>query len=81
MIDQSFENLFENELMCLNELIRDALVSYAPPEEIINKSFEVIFEDELKFLNNHVVDTSIVLCENDKFVRSRSEKKSRRLRR
>jgi len=77
LIDQSFENLFEDELMCLNELIRDVLISCTPPEEIIDQSFEVMFEDELKFLGNHVVDTPIMLCENDKFV-SRSGKKSRR---
>jgi len=28
LIDQSFENLFEDELICLDESIKDALVSY-----------------------------------------------------
>ena len=55
LIGQSFENLFEDELMCLDESIRDALVNYTPPKKIIDLSFEVIFEDELKFLR-------ILLC-------------------
>ena len=54
--------------MCLDESIRDALVSYTLPEEIVDQNFEVMFEDELKFLDNYVVDTQIVLCENDKSV-------------
>jgi len=28
LTDQSFEKLFENELICLDESVRDALVSY-----------------------------------------------------
>jgi len=78
LIDQNFENLFENKLMCLNESIRDALVSYSPLKEIIDPSFKVIYEDELKFLGNHTVDTPIMLCDNDEFLKSRSGKKNKR---
>ena len=63
----------------MDESIRDALVSYTPRKEIVDPSFEVMSEDELKFLGNHIVDTPIVLCDNDEFLESRSGK-SRRLR-
>jgi len=41
--------------MFLDESIRDAFVSYTPPEKIVDQSFEVMFKDELKFLGNNVV--------------------------
>ena len=66
LIDQNFKNIFEDELVCLDESIKDALLSYIPLEKIVNQFFEEMFEDELKFLGNHVVDTSIVMCDNDK---------------
>ena len=72
LIDRSLENLFEDELICLNESIRYALVSYTPPKKIAYPSFEVMFKDELMFLDNHIVDTPIVLCNNDEFLKSRS---------
>jgi len=53
-------------------------VSYTSPKEIIDPSFEAMFEDELNFLGNHIVDTPIMQCGNDKFVRRKSGKKSRR---
>jgi len=62
----------------LNESVRDILVSYTPPKKIVDLSFEVMFEDELKFIGNHIVDTLIMLCDNDEFVRRRCEKKRRR---
>jgi len=34
--DQNFENHFEEELIFLNESIKDVLVSYTPPKAIIN---------------------------------------------
>ena len=64
-IDQSFENLFEDELIYLDESIRDVLVSYASPKKIIDQNFEVMFEDELKFSNIHVVDTPIEMYDDD----------------
>jgi len=33
LINQSFENLFEDELICLDESVRDALVSYTSSKE------------------------------------------------
>ena len=62
----------------MDELIRDVLVGYTLPKKIIDLSFEVMFEDELKFIGNHIVDTLIMLCDNDEFSNSRSGKKSRR---
>ena len=37
-----------------------------------------MFEDELKFIGNHIVDTLIMLCDNDEFMRKRCEKKRKR---
>ena len=53
-IDQSFENLFEDELKYLDDSIRDTLVSYIPSKDIVNSSFKEIYEDELIFLDIHV---------------------------
>ena len=58
--DQSFENLFEDKLKCLDESIRDVLVSYIPSKEMVNSSFGEINEDELKILGIHVVYALIV---------------------
>jgi len=77
-INQNFENLFKDELICLDESIRDTLISYSSPEEIGDTSFEVVIEDELKLLGNHIVDTPIMQCDNDKFVRRKSGKKNKR---
>ena len=52
-IDLSFENLFEEELMCLDESTRDILVNYIPPGESVDLSFEEIYENELEFLGIH----------------------------
>ena len=54
-IDKSFKNLVEDELNCLDESIRDALVSYTSPKEMVNLSFEEIYEDELKIIGIQVV--------------------------
>ena len=39
LINQSFGNLFEDELICLDESVRDALVSYIPLKKIYDLSF------------------------------------------
>jgi len=78
LIDQGFENLFEHELMYLDESNRDTLVSYTPPKENVDLSFELMFKYELKFLSIHVVDALIKMCDDDQFMRSRSGKKNRR---
>jgi len=54
------------------------LVNYIPLKKIIDLSFEVMFEDEFKFISNHIVDTLIMLCDNDEFMRKRYGKKRRR---
>ena len=64
-IDQNFENLFEDELICLDESIRGAVVGYTTLEKIVDQSFEVMFEDELKFLVIHVVDVPIEMCNDN----------------
>ena len=60
-IGQSFENLFEDELNCLDDSIRDALVSYIPPKDLVNSSFDEMYEDELIFLGIHVVPIYCVI--------------------
>ena len=45
--DQSFEDLLEDKLKCLDESIRDALVSYTSPKLMVNSSFEEMYDDEL----------------------------------
>ena len=54
-----------------------ALVSYIPPNDIVNSSFKEMYEDELIFLGIHVAP--IILCENeDEFVKIGGEKKRRK---
>ena len=53
------------------------MVSYTPPKENVDLSFELMFKDELKFLSIHVVDALIKMCDDDQFIRSRSEKKNK----
>ena len=63
----------------MDDSIRDALVSYIPPKNIVNLSFEEMYEDELIFLDIHVAP--IILCDNeDEFVKSGGKKKRRRKR-
>ena len=68
LINQSSENLVEDEFIYLDESVRDALVSYTPPRKIVDLSFEVMFEDEFKFIGKHIVATLIMLCDNDEFM-------------
>jgi len=49
-IDLLFKNLYEEELICLDESTRDILVKYTPPGESIDLSFEEMYGTELKFL-------------------------------
>ena len=44
LIDQNFEELFEDELISLDESTRDALINYTPPKKIVDLSVEVIEE-------------------------------------
>ena len=47
----------------MDDSIRDALVSYIPPKDIVNSSFEEMYEDELIFLGIHVAP--IILYDNE----------------
>ena len=49
-IDLSFGNLFEEELICLDEPTRNILVNYTPPGENVDLSFEEMYGTELEFL-------------------------------
>jgi len=63
----------------LDESIKDALVSYIPPKEMVNLSFEEIYEDELKILGIHVVYAPVVFFDDDdEFMKSGRGKRSRR---
>ena len=70
--------MIEDELICLDESTRDVLVHHTPPKKIVDLSVEVVFKEKLKFLENYNVDTPIMLCDNNEFVRRMCEKKSRR---
>ena len=48
-LDILFENLFEEELMCLDELTRDILVNYTSLGKSVDLSFEEIYGTELDF--------------------------------
>ena len=76
-IDQSFEDFFEDELNFLDDSIKDALVSYIPPKDIVNSSFEEMYEDELIFLGIYVA-LKILFDNEDEFIKSDGEKKRRR---
>ena len=43
LINQSSKNLVEDELIYLDESVRDALVSYTPPKKIVHLTCEVMF--------------------------------------
>ena len=63
----------------MDESIKDTLVSYIPPKEMINSSFEEIYEDELKISGIHVVYApKVFFDDDDEFMKSGREKKSRR---
>ena len=49
----------------MDESIRDALVSYTLPKEIVNSIFEEIYEDELKILGIDVVYAPKVFFDDD----------------
>ena len=67
-MDLTFENLFEEELMCLNELIRDILVHYTPLEESVNLSFEEIYRTELEFLGIYKEEVPTERCDSNQFL-------------
>ena len=67
-IDLIFEKLFEEELMCLDELTRDILVNYTPPGESVDLSFEEIYETELEFLDIHSEKVPTEKCDGDQFL-------------
>ena len=77
-IGKSFKNLFEDKLNHLNELIKNALVSYIPLKDMVNPSFEVMYEEELKILGIHIVYGPTTMYNKDEFVKSDRGKKSRR---
>ena len=50
-IDISFEDLFADEIMCLDEPTRGRLTNCTSLKENVDLSFEELYEDELEFLN------------------------------
>ena len=50
-IDISFEDLFADEIMCLDESTRGKLTYCTILKEDVDLSFEELFRDELEFLN------------------------------
>jgi len=50
-IDISFEDLFADEIMCLDESTRDLLTNCTFLGENVDLNFEELYEEELEFLN------------------------------
>ena len=66
--DILFENLFEEEFMCLDEPTRDILVNYTSPGKSVDLSFEEIYETELEFLSIHNEEVPNEKGGGDKFL-------------
>jgi len=83
-IDLTFDNLFEEELMYLDEPIRNILVNYTPPDESVNLSFEKMYETELEFLGIHSEEVPTERYDNNQFLnnecRNISKKSPRKIR-
>ena len=67
-IDILFENLFEKELMCLDEPIRDILVNYIAPRESVDLSFKEMYGTELEFLDIHSEKVPTERCDGNQFL-------------
>ena len=67
-IDILFENLFEEELMCLDEPTRDLLVNHTSLGESVNLSFEEIYGTKLEFLGIHSEEVPTENCGGDQFL-------------
>jgi len=52
-IDLTLENLFEKELMCLEEPVRDILVNYTPSKRSVDLNFKKMYGAEIEFLDIH----------------------------
>ena len=83
-IDLTFDNLFKEELMYLDEPIRNILVNYTPPDESVNLSFEKMYETELEFLGIHSEEVPTERYDSNQFLnngcRNMSKKSSRKVR-
>ena len=66
-IDILFEDLFKEELMCLDELTRDVLINCTSLGESVDLSFEEIYEAELEFLGIQNKEVSNEKSCDDKF--------------
>jgi len=67
-IDLIFENLFEEELMCLDEPTRDILVNYTPIGKSVDLSFEEMYRTELEILGIHSEELPTEKCDGDQFL-------------
>jgi len=67
-IDLTFENFFEEELMCLDEPIRDILVNYIAPRESVDLSFKEMYGTELEFLDIHSEKVPTERCDGNQFL-------------
>ena len=67
-IDILFENLFEEEPMCLDEPTSDILVNYTSPGESVDLSFEAIYGTELEFFGIHNEEVPTEKCGGDQFL-------------
>ena len=67
-IDLTFENLFDEELMYLNELIRDILFNYTPPGKSVDSIFEEMYGTKIEFLGIHSEKVPTERCDGNQFL-------------
>ena len=61
----------------MDESIRDALVSYVPPKDMVNSSLEEMYEEKFKILDIYMVYVATIMYK-DEFGKSGGEKKSKK---
>ena len=62
----------------MDESIRDVLVSYIPPKDMVSPYFEEMYEKELKILGIHIVYAPTAMYNKDEFAKSGGRKMRRR---
>ena len=67
-IDLIFENLFEEELMCLMNRLGIFLLINTPPVESVDLSFEEMYGTELEFLGIHSKKVPTEQCDGNQFL-------------
>lgn len=72
--NQNFKQILENEIFCLDESTKDALVNHTPSMGFVDLDLKVIF-DELKLLSNQIEDVSIEFLDDDELLTTNKRNK------